>query len=140
MSDTSNNNNASLEEQIATLRAEIDRLNSQQSNPTTGSTTPDVNTTPSHGSGVVRAPGDSAKVIGAAGDPRGGTVLGMSDGTVKLVNVPQAAQNEPAQPFGSAPEGDYVQFFVDDNGNRYNWVSSDGSSVVSVDNPVQARP
>lgn len=139
MSDTNNSND--VQAQIDALRAEIDRLNNQNSSATaTGTTAADVNAQAQHGPGVFRAPGEGAKIIGAAADPRGGTVLGYSDGTVKLVNVPQQAQNQAAEPFGSAPEGEYVQFFVDDNGNRYNWVAADGTSVVSVDNPNQARP
>lgn len=137
MSNTSNT--PTVEE----LQAEIDRLNSELANKPTGeqaSPAAAVNTSSQSGPGVYREPGSGAKVIGASSDPRGGHVIGYSDGTVKLLDVPGGPDGALAEPFGSAPEGDYVQFFVDDNGNRYNWLASDGSSVASVDNPNQARP
>lgn len=131
-------------DEVASLRADVERLTALIQAQQGGSSAPDaataqaVNATGSSGSGVVREPSEGAKVIGAAADIRGGTVLAYSDGTVKLVGVPADGDNL-ALPFGSAPEGDYSQFYVDDNGNRYNWISSDGTKVESVDNPNQVR-
>lgn len=126
---------------VADLQKQIDELNArlaQQDN--SGSTAASVNTTPTSGPGSFRAPSDNATIVGVGADIRGGHVVGYSDGTVKLVGVPANTDGSPAEPFGSAAEGEYVQFFVDDNGNRYNWLDKSGDTVASVDNPVQARP
>ena len=130
--------------EVALLRQEVDRLSALVGQGTSGSSTAAataeaVNVTGTSGTGVVRQPSEGATVIGAASDPRGGTVLAYSDGTLKLVGVP-AGTDGPALPFGSAPEGEYSQFYVDDNGNRYNFIRSDGTAVESVDNPNQVRP
>lgn len=119
------------------LAAEIERLNAElEAAKSTGGTTaaPDQTISVSHGSGVLRETASGAKVIGAAADPRGGTVIAYSNGTTKI-----AGGGEGEQPWGSVPEGDYVSFFTSNDGNTYNFINAEGI-VETVDNPVSVRP
>lgn len=128
---------------VESLQAEIDRLNSELASQSGGADVPatsdgaEQNIQPTHGPSVQRTTADGAKVIGAAADPRGGTIVAYSDGTVKLFNVPNQ-DKEPATPWGSAPDGEYVAFYTGDNGNEYNFVEANGT-VATVENPVQNR-
>lgn len=151
---------------IPEIQAEIDRLNAQLesrqasqastvvSDPPSGSAeasaisqAESVGPTPGDPlQAAVDSPaptGDSVKagatVIGAASDKRGGFVIGYSDGTVTLVNVPEQ-NGEAAQPWGNAPEGQgYTHFFIDEGGERYNFVTSN-NTIESVEAPSRVFP
>lgn len=131
---------------VESLQAEIDKLNAliKDSSTTTTADTPtttaDTQTVqPTHGPSVQRETASGATVIGAAADPRGGTVVAYSDGTVKLFGVPKDANDNTAEGWGSAPEAEYVAFYTSNSGNAYNFVEADGT-VVTVDNPVSNNP
>lgn len=118
------------------LQAEIDRLNAELAakDEGTGNVTP-ANVTATSVA-AVREPTGTA--IGAASDPRGGFVVGYSDGTVSLFDVPED-NGEAAEPWGNAEEGTYSHFFTTENGEVYNFVDdSVPAKVVSVSKAVRA--
>jgi hypothetical protein len=122
---------------LAELQAQIDRLNAELASKDSGGTdTPNLSTSSTPD---VREPSSGATVIGAAPDARGGFVVGYSDGTVTLSDVPLGVGNVAAQPWGNAPEGTYTHFFVMEN--SYNFVEEGTpAKVVSVPNPSQVLP
>lgn len=136
--------------ELQDARAEIDRLNAEleaRDNQVQQSPKQPLPESTMHATEVTVASEDkstSKTAIGVGNDPRGGYVVGFSDGTVTLQNVPDQRVGDPpeskaAEPWGDAPEGEYSHFFVDSGTGRYGFIKTDGE-IVHVDNPVTVHP